>query len=81
MYRNSDIEKQLKNRYKGHMNRVNGAFFEYIIEGGCQYYRDKGIADIEKTPEPMRPIKDMGGYESIIRSEICYRRRFKTISD
>lgn len=79
MYRNSDIEKQLKNRYKGHMNRVNGAFFEYIIEGGCQYYRDKGIADIEKTPEPMRPIKDMGGGKFLAYFQKAAQPDFKGI--
>ena len=43
------MDRHQQNRYRGHMNRVNGAFFEYIIEGGCQYYRNMGIADIEKN--------------------------------
>ena len=34
--------------------------FEEIIEAGCDYYRSTGRADIEKTPEPMKPIQQLG---------------------
>lgn len=43
------------------ISRARGQHFEEIIETACDYYRMKGTADIEKTPEPMRPIKDLGG--------------------
>ena len=79
MYRNSDIEKQLRNRYKGHMNRENGAFFEYIIEAGCEYYRQKGVADIEKTPEPMRPVKNIGEGKFIAYFEKAAQPDFKGV--
>jgi len=36
--------------------KQNGANFEKFIEASCTYYRTKGIADIHKTPEPMKPI-------------------------
>lgn len=48
-------------RYQGAMNKALGAAFEKLISAGCDYYRAKGIADIEKTPEPMAPVRDLGG--------------------
>ena len=52
---------KLARKYQGKVNRAQGAFFERMIEQACDYYRSKGIADIEKTPEPMQPTKDLGG--------------------
>lgn len=40
--------------------RSNGLSFEEVIEAGCDYYRTRGIADIDKTPEPMRPLRNLG---------------------
>ena len=48
-------------RYQNRKNRAQGAFFEQMINGACDYYRSKQQADIEKTPEPMQPTKDLGG--------------------
>lgn len=48
-------------RYVGMKSKAQGDFFEAMIESGCNYYRERRKADIEKTPEPMRPIKDLGG--------------------
>jgi recombination protein U len=39
---------------QGRLNRAEGAEFEKLIERSCEYYREKGIALIEKTPEPIR---------------------------
>lgn len=36
--------------------RSNGAAFEQLIDAGCGYYVENGVAVIHKTPEPMRPI-------------------------
>lgn len=52
---------KLARKYQGKVNRAQGAFFERMIEQACDYYRSKGIADIEKTPEPMQPTRDLGG--------------------
>lgn len=38
----------------GYKSRLEGETFENIIESACRYYRDNGIAEIEKTPEPFR---------------------------
>lgn len=39
----------------------NGESFEQLIEITCAYYSKMGIAHIQKTPEPMRVIKPIGG--------------------
>lgn len=44
----------------GLRNRADGDTFERWISNACDYYRSKGIAHIEKTPEPMRPIQPYG---------------------
>lgn len=38
----------------GYRSRLEGETFENIIESACRFYRDNGIAEIEKTPEPFR---------------------------
>ena len=48
-------------RFTGKKSKAQGDYFEALIEAGCNFYRDRKVADIEKTPEPMRPIKDLGG--------------------
>lgn len=40
----------------GKRNRAAGMFWEQLIETSCAYYRAQGIAEITKTPEPMRPL-------------------------
>lgn len=52
----SDIEKQIR----GRRNNASGELFENIINGACQYYRELGVAIIEKTPEPMHILKSCG---------------------
>lgn len=37
-----------------------GNMFENILSTSCGYYKDLDISVIEKTPEPMRPIKPYG---------------------
>lgn len=44
----------------GRKKREIGNLFEDWILRGCDWYWDKEIAYIEKTPEPMRPIKVYG---------------------
>ncbi len=48
--------KKQHNVVKGILNRANGVYWEEIIDAACEYYSRIGIAEIEKTPEPMRPI-------------------------
>ncbi len=44
----------------GLSNRNAGHRFEDIISIACRYYAEHDIAVIEKTPEPMRPLKPYG---------------------
>lgn len=39
---------------KGRRNRSQGAQFEELIEHSCEIYRQNKIANIRKTPEPIR---------------------------
>ena len=41
----------------GSRSRVSGEYFEGMISAACQFYEEKGISVIEKTPEPMRVLK------------------------
>jgi recombination protein U len=41
-------------------NRANGQFFEDLISNSLDYYYEKGYAAIEKTPEPLKPLKNLG---------------------
>lgn len=47
------------NQIKGLRNRSYGKAFEQIIETACEWYSDRGIAEIEKTPEPMRILSSL----------------------
>ena len=49
-------EAQLRRSCQGAVSRAQGAQFEQAIAGACDLYREKGMADIEKTPEPMKPL-------------------------
>lgn len=55
------MKKDLQAHYKavltGRQSRAAGQTFEDIISRSCEFYSDLGIAEIEKTPEPMKPIK------------------------
>ncbi|MDE7245537.1 MAG: Holliday junction resolvase RecU [Oscillospiraceae bacterium] len=55
----------------GRRSRTAGAIWENIIEVSCEYYRRKGLANIEKTPEAMKPIgpKDRKGHFMV-----CYTK-------
>lgn len=41
---------------RGRQCRLAGSLFEQMIDMACLWYAEQGIAVIEKTPEPMRPI-------------------------
>lgn len=48
----ANIERQMR----GKQNRVAGEYFEAIIDASLEWYKDRGMANIEKSPEPMKPI-------------------------
>lgn len=48
----ANIERQ----YRGMQSRVAGNQFEDMISASLEWYEDKGVACVEKTPEPMKPL-------------------------
>lgn len=52
-------QKYLKTLIGGR-SRNAGETFERFIDAACNYYRNTGAANIEKTPEPMKPLKPLG---------------------
>lgn len=69
--------KDPRRQWQGAVSRAQGQHFERIIEAGCNYYRDAGLADIEKTPEPMTPTKDLGGGKFIAHYAKAAQADFK----
>lgn len=49
-----------------------GEYWEAMIEASCQYFRLNGVAEIEKTPEPMKPL---GRPNSRGQFLACYTKR------
>lgn len=47
-------------RLNNRRNREVGAVFEKWLEAACDHYWECGYACIEKTPEPMRPLRPYG---------------------
>ena len=42
---------------RGRQSRIMGDHFENLIAASLRWYEDKGVARIEKTPEPMKPLR------------------------
>lgn len=51
------IRVKLDQRYQNTVNNAQGNLFEACVKAGCIAYRNKGIAEIDKTPEPFRVTK------------------------
>lgn len=51
-----EAERHIRAQITGKQARVAGNYFENMISASCEYYRDRGLAKIEKTPEPMKPL-------------------------
>lgn len=62
----------IRRSYIGARSRAEGAGFEYIINRACAYYSSIGLADVEKTPEPMKPL---GGADRTGRFLACYTKQ------
>ena len=55
-----DVLTDVSRQIVGRRSNAAGGMFEGMINAACGYYREKGVAIIEKTPEPMRPLKPYG---------------------
>lgn len=42
---------------RGLQSKRAGEHFENLLAASLGWYRDKGVAFVEKTPEPMRPLR------------------------
>jgi len=51
--------KDPRRQLQGKRSKIVGDYFENLITSACVYYHDKGIAHIEKTPEPMKVLSPM----------------------
>ena len=47
------------NSLRGRHNKKEGEFFEELIDAACAVYKSNHLADIEKTPEPMKILRRM----------------------
>lgn len=53
-------ERKVRNMIIGKRSKASGAFFEKMIDAGCQEYERQGVAKIEKQQEPVHYIRPYG---------------------
>jgi len=53
-------EKDPKRQLQGAISKAKGRVFEDRLDTSFEYYKRRGFAVIEKTPEPMRPTASLG---------------------
>lgn len=49
--------KNVQRSQQGLQSRRNGEIFESMIDASLRWYEIKGLCGVEKTPEPMKPLK------------------------
>ncbi len=49
--------RQAQRSTTGRQNRAAGGHFERMIEASLRWYEERGYAVVEKTPEPMKPLR------------------------
>jgi recombination protein U len=57
---------------RGKRNRAKGALFEQMIDAACRHYRQACIAEIDKTPEAMKPLGHQNGKGQFLA---CYTKK------
>lgn len=57
---------------RGRQNKASGALFEQMIEAACWEYRQAGVAEIDKTPEPMKQLGHQNNRGQFIA---CYAKK------
>ncbi|OFV69273.1 Holliday junction resolvase RecU [Acetobacterium wieringae] len=67
--------RKSREQLQGHRSRVIGKSFEEVIEAACINYRNKEIAIIEKTPEPMKVLGKVHRRGSNGRFEACFIKK------
>ena len=54
------VKKDPRRQLLGAQAHAKGKWFENRLDRSFTYYRENAIAAVEKTPEPMKPIRSMG---------------------
>lgn len=65
------MDRHAYNVMRGFVNRFRGGQFEERINAACAEYRRRGVASIDKTPEPMKIIRSLGNG----RFEACFKKK------
>ena len=65
------MAKDPKRQLLGKIARQKGQYFEQRLDSTFDYYRERGYAEIEKTPEPMKVIKPEGNGRFLA----CYTKK------
>ena len=60
--------EQYRASVQGRTNRAQGLAFEKAVDDACLYYQMHKIANIEKTPEPMRVIQALDRRRGIFKA-------------
>ena len=53
------VQELQRARFIGAKNRAQGETLEMLIAMACGFYKAKGLAHIEKTPEPMKVLRQL----------------------
>ena len=53
--------KDPRRQLQGAVSKAQGQRFENRLDASFAVYKEHGFAIIEKTPEPMHPVKNLGG--------------------
>lgn len=61
MLGNNNVGKKANRQLAGRVSHGIGENFEFEIENICSIYETKGLAKIEKTPEPMKVLRHLDG--------------------
>lgn len=63
---------EAERRLRGKRSKMVGTLFEQMIEVSCEYYKERGLAVIEKTPEP---VKVLSGLDKKGQFKACFRKK------
>ena len=69
--------KDPRRQLQGMRSKSWGSYFEELINNSCEYYRLTGQGEIEKTPEPMKPVKSLGNGKFEAFYEKCAQPDYK----
>lgn len=64
-------QNELLQRLQGQRSRAMGKLFEDRIDASFAYYRARGFADVEKTPEPIKVLSKPDKY---MRFTACFTK-------